>query len=247
MFSSLAFFFFLGISCLFLLPRRKGASGILIVRLLGCFSECHFKENQGSVSSVAQSCPTLCDPMDCSTPGFPVHHQLLELAQTHVRRVGDAIQPCPLSVVPFIREPVIRAFQTSHCGPGERPLWHIGQNRSGRRHGLWFVFVAMLYVTAPDLFLFPHKIQALCFPFHEGPNGWEGLEERCGLPGWHWWSRPRLPVQETRVRSLGQEHPLEEGMATHSSIPCLENPTDGGAWRATVHGAAEESDTILAA
>ena len=49
-------------------------------------------------SSVAQSCPTLCDPMDCSTPGFPVHHQLPELAQTHVHRVSDAIQPShPLS------------------------------------------------------------------------------------------------------------------------------------------------------
>ena len=46
-----------------------------------------------SVSSVAQLCLTLCDPMDCSTPGFPVHHQLLELAQTHVHWVGDAIQP----------------------------------------------------------------------------------------------------------------------------------------------------------
>ena len=45
------------------------------------------------VSSVTQSCPTLCDPMDCSTPGFPVHHQLLELAQTHVHPVSDAIQP----------------------------------------------------------------------------------------------------------------------------------------------------------
>ena len=44
-------------------------------------------------SSVAQSCPTLCDPMDCSTPGLPVHHQLLELAQTHAHRVTDAIQP----------------------------------------------------------------------------------------------------------------------------------------------------------
>ena len=44
-------------------------------------------------SSVAQSCPTLCDPMDCSTPGFPVYHQLPELAQTHVYPVGDAIQP----------------------------------------------------------------------------------------------------------------------------------------------------------
>ena len=44
-------------------------------------------------SSVAQSCPTICDPMDCSMPGFPVHHQLLELAHIHVHRVGDAIQP----------------------------------------------------------------------------------------------------------------------------------------------------------
>ena len=48
--------------------------------------------------SVAQSCPTLCDPMDCSMPGFPVHHQLLELTQTRVHQVGDAIQPShPLS------------------------------------------------------------------------------------------------------------------------------------------------------
>ena len=49
-------------------------------------------------SSVAQSFLTLCDPMDCSSSGFPVHHQLLELAQTHVHRVSDAIQPShPLS------------------------------------------------------------------------------------------------------------------------------------------------------
>ena len=40
-----------------------------------------------------QSCPTLCDPMDCSTTGLAVHHQLQELAQTHVHRVSDAIQP----------------------------------------------------------------------------------------------------------------------------------------------------------
>ena len=42
---------------------------------------------------VAQLCPTLCDPMDCSTSGLPVHHQLLELAQTNVLWVGDAIEP----------------------------------------------------------------------------------------------------------------------------------------------------------
>ena len=44
-------------------------------------------------SSVAQLCLTLCDPIDCNSPGLPVHHQLPELAQTHVYRVGDAIQP----------------------------------------------------------------------------------------------------------------------------------------------------------
>ena len=44
-------------------------------------------------SSVAQSYLTLCDPMNCSTPGLPVHHQLLGFTQTHVHRVGDAIQP----------------------------------------------------------------------------------------------------------------------------------------------------------
>ena len=46
-----------------------------------------------SVSSVAQSCLTLCDPMNHSTPGPSVHHQLPEFTQTHVHRVGDAIQP----------------------------------------------------------------------------------------------------------------------------------------------------------
>ena len=44
-------------------------------------------------SSVAQSCPTLCDPMDHSMPGLPIYHQLLEFTQTHVHQVGDAIQP----------------------------------------------------------------------------------------------------------------------------------------------------------
>ena len=58
-------------------------------------------------SSVAQSCPTLCDPMNRSRPGLPVHHQLPEFTQTHVHRVGDAIQPShPLpSRFPFAPNP----------------------------------------------------------------------------------------------------------------------------------------------
>ena len=65
------------------------------------------------LNSVSQSCPTLCDPMDCSTPGFPVHDQLLELAQNHVHHVGDAIQTFhPLSPSPDFNLPSIRVFST---------------------------------------------------------------------------------------------------------------------------------------
>ena len=64
-------------------------------------------------SSVAQSCPTVCDPIDWSTPGFPINHQLLELARNHVHWVGDAIQPshprCSLLLPPSVF-PSIRVF-----------------------------------------------------------------------------------------------------------------------------------------
>ena len=52
-------------------------------------------------NSVAQSCLTLCDPMDCSTPGLPVHHQLLEFTQTHVHWVSDGLPTISSSVIPF--------------------------------------------------------------------------------------------------------------------------------------------------
>ena len=58
------------------------------------------------IRSVAQSCPTLCDPMNHSTPGLPVHHQLPEFTQTHIHWVGDAIQPSISStIVPFSSYP----------------------------------------------------------------------------------------------------------------------------------------------
>ena len=57
-----------------------------------------FSKIHHQIRSVSQSCPTLCDPMKCGTPGLPVHHQLLEFTETHVHRVSDAIQPShPLS------------------------------------------------------------------------------------------------------------------------------------------------------
>ena len=60
----------------------------------------HWGKVQFQFSSVAQSCPTLCNPMNLSTPGLPVHHELLEFTQTHVHRVGDAIQPSHLLLYP---------------------------------------------------------------------------------------------------------------------------------------------------
>ena len=63
-------------------------------------------------SSVAQSCPTLCDPMNRSTPGLPVYHQLPEFTQTHVHRVSDAIQPShPLSSPRLLLPPIPRSIR----------------------------------------------------------------------------------------------------------------------------------------
>ena len=75
-------------------------------------SEFSFGGKWPQFSSVAQSCPTLCNPMDCSTPGFPFHHQLLEVPQIHLHPVSDAIQPShplssPSSASTF---PTIRVF-----------------------------------------------------------------------------------------------------------------------------------------
>ena len=71
-------------------------------RIEPCFTKPFLNEDYKwttvQFSSVAQSCPTLCNPMNRSTPGLPVHHQLPEFTQTHIRRVSDAIQPShPLS------------------------------------------------------------------------------------------------------------------------------------------------------
>ena len=78
-------------------PNLNDKAWKVVQLILFCVTRCSI---EGSVqfSSVAQSCPTLWDPMNRSTPGLPVHHQLLEFTQTHVHRVSDAIQPShPLS------------------------------------------------------------------------------------------------------------------------------------------------------
>ena len=79
-----------------------GVGGDVKVHMASLFAWVTFRSKNDPLnvhfSSVTQSCPTLCDPINRSTPGLPVHHQLLEFTQTHAHRVGDAIQPShPLS------------------------------------------------------------------------------------------------------------------------------------------------------
>ena len=81
-------------------PSQCFLSGAACCQYLLLCSLCLSGIYQDQCSSVHQSCPTLCDPMNRSTPGFPVHHQLLEFTQTHAHRVGDAIY-ISSSVVPF--------------------------------------------------------------------------------------------------------------------------------------------------
>ena len=85
-----------------------------------------FRQKLILFSSVAQSCPTLCNPLDCSMPAFPVHHQFPELAQIHVHRVGDAIQPShPLL---FASPPAFKLCSASGSFPVSQFLASGGQS-----------------------------------------------------------------------------------------------------------------------
>ena len=106
-------------------------------------------------SSVAQSCLTLCDPMNRSTPALPVHHQLPEFTQTHVHRVSDAIQPShPLS---------------SPSPPASSPSQHPGIGFSSMPNCLYcrvFSNESTLHMRCPDYWRFSFSIS----PFKEHPG-----------------------------------------------------------------------------
>ena len=105
-------------------------------------------------SSVAQLCPTLCDPMDCSTSGFPAHHQLLELTQTHVHRVDDGIHPTiSSSVAPF------SSCLQSSPAPGSFPVSQLSAS-GGQRIGV-SASASVLLMNIQDWFPFPLKLTGL--------------------------------------------------------------------------------------
>ena len=111
-------------------------------------------------SSGAQSCPTLWDPMNCSTPGFPVHHQLPEFTQTHVHQVSDAIQPShPLS---------------SPSPPAPNPSQHQSLRHFTCMHSLWFSLqICRRRQWHPTPVLLPGKSHGLRSLVDCGPRGGE--------------------------------------------------------------------------
>ena len=174
------------------------------------------KGERDQFSSVAQSCPTLCDPTDWSMPGLPVHHQLPEFTQTHVHWVGDAIQP-------------------SHPLSSPSPAFNLSQH--------WGLFkwvsslhqvVKILGVSASTSAL-PMNIQDW-FPL--GWTGWICLQFK-GL------SRvfSNIIVQKQQFYHSSKAAILRssaffigEGNGNPLQYSCLESPVDGGAWWAAIYG-----------
>ena len=96
----------------------------LFPTLQGRFSTAGLPGSSVQFSSVAQLCLTLCDPMNRSTPGLPVHHHLLEFTQTHVHRVSDAIQPSHPGSSPSPPAPNLSQHQSLfHASPHYWQFW----------------------------------------------------------------------------------------------------------------------------
>ena len=107
--------------CTVVQPLRKTARLLwwLLTKLNTPLAHTHQSSDQ--IRSAAQSCPTLCDPMNRSTPGLPVHHQLPEFTQTHIHRVSDAIppshplsSPSPLAPSPSQHQSLFQWVNSSH-------------------------------------------------------------------------------------------------------------------------------------
>ena len=134
-------------------------------------------------SSVTQLCLPLCNPMDCSMPGFPVYHQLLELAHTHVPWVGDAIQTILSSISPFS---CLQSFPASGSFPMSQFFPSGGQNTgasfsvsfspSNEYSGLisfridWFDILAVQGTLKSLLSTTEQSISSLVFSFVYGPT-----------------------------------------------------------------------------
>ena len=137
-------------------------------------------------SSVTQSCPTLCHPMNRSTPGLPVHHQLLEFTQTHVHWVGDAIQPShprsspsPPAPNPSQHQGLFQWVNSLHkvAKVLEFPL-------IARSRGTWMALCIMSHGDVPDWCVtvtcmgWPERTSSTNQPAQEGYSGWHMAKKK---------------------------------------------------------------------
>ena len=207
-----------------------------------------------ALNSVARLCPTFCSPMDCSTPGFPVHHQLPELMSTESMMPSNHLTFC--FIIPF--SSCLQSFPASGSFLMNQFLTSGGQSIgvsapvsvspmnnqdwfplgltgwiSLQSKGLWRVFSN---TTAQKHQFFGTQLSLWS---NSHIYTWPLETSR-----WWWWWRVCLPMhktegmQEKRVQSLGQE---DSPGGEHGNIfqySCLENPMDKGAW-ATVHRVAK--------
>ena len=132
-------------------------------------------------SSVAQSCPAVCNPMDCSMPGLPVHQQLLEFTQTHVHRVNDVIHPShPLSSLLLLPSvfPSIRVLSNESALRIRWPkYWSFSFNISPSNEHSGLISLRMDWL---DLLAGTHKRIKPCFHLSDGLIYWAlGLELDC--------------------------------------------------------------------
>ena len=158
-------------------------------------------------SSVAQSCPTLCDPMNCSTSGLPVHHQLPEFTQTHIHQDSDAIwsshpllSPFPPAPNPSQHQSLFQWVNSSH---EVAKVLEFENFISYKNHRI-------LDITEPNCFIF-QIIKLRLIKINEFPR-----IIRTSLVAQMVKNTPAM--RETWVQSLGWEGPLEKGLAIHSNI-----------------------------
>ena len=153
-----------------------------------CFSSLQF-------SSVAKPCPTLCDPMDCSTPGLRVHHQLSEFTQTHVHRVGDAIQPSHPLLSPSAPTFTLSQHQSLF-------KWVSSSHQVGKVLEFQLQHQSFQWIFKTDFLAVQGTLKSL-------------LQHHSSEATIHWCSASLVAqmvkhlstMQETWVRSLGQEVP----------------------------------------
>ena len=163
-------------------------------------------------SSVTQSCPTLCNPMDCSTPGVPVHHQLPELTQAHVHWVGDAIQP-PL----LLFSSHLQSFPISGSFPMSQFFASGGQSGTKtvcHRDSPFFLRTVQALIKAMGKTLnqlscvswvsLHRYLLIMSLAFSIFPEDW-GLKEQC-----KWYSIPRTFDTPGVIVDLKMEHRCSE-------------------------------------